>query len=192
MAVSMNTTSHLFESSFGWVITVPAEWVCLFDEPIQERVGQPPPSSVTFLPSTNSSVALTWMYTARPVPERASNAFIRDTVTPGPRNVQEAAALMTAIYPMLGSVVAARVIVLQDSTRALELVEEFVQEATGEKKKSYQLLFPIHGRPTAPVRFQRLCFYAPVELFDTLIADVAASARSFHYRRPFRFSSSSE
>ncbi len=176
--------SQLYESRFGWAITPPPGWSSL--EPDTEPgPGQPPPSAVTFIPSSHSTVSLLWMYTAKPATAKVSSAFIRETAIAGFRNLSEAAAIMMPIYPLLGELVYAKVLALEDGTKALEIEEEFVQEATGERKKSYQLLFPIHGRPTSPVRFQRLCFYAPVDVYNAMIADIVTSARSFHYRRPF-------
>lgn len=180
----MSTTSHLYKSSFGWVMSLAPGWQCLTSDIIPDS-KQPVSNVVTFFPSQDSLVSLSWMYTIKSVPEAVSSAFVRGTTTTGPRNPAEAASLIESIYPLLGTITNSQVLLLLDGSRALELEESFVQEATGEDKNSYQLIFPIHGRPTSPVRFQRLCLYATQPVYKLWANDAINTARSFHYRHPF-------
>lgn len=191
----MTALNQQYVSEYGWAITLPPGWEPLDSSSDDALVLHRP---VVFASPDNWSHCLTWMVAAGPTEPGAIEKFVTITIVPGPLDPTEAGSIANRIFATIGDVDDAEVVELEDGSPALELTETTNTEP--ETKRGYQLLMPVYfgtvmpsgveqshnvSAPGKVSRFQRLCFYAPAESFDRLIAAIRQAARSFHYLRPF-------
>lgn len=166
----------MYESEFGWAIELPPNWKRLS----RRNSGEQAPVAVFSTPD-DWSLSLTWMTSGRSVNEKSLADFDRAMFFSGRINVEDAAAIVDPIFPLVGKILSAAVVTLSDGQRALEYVETISEKNNlPVKKMSYSLILPaVNGSYRNPIYFQRLSFSATPSEFENRIADIVHAVRSF-------------
>ncbi len=179
----MSAVSEKYVSEYGWSIWLPPQWEPLASSAEKDQLVLTRPE--VFAWNRDWTVSMTWtMQVGQAEPDVVSR-FDTLTMSAGPVSPGEAQSVVQSVTPLIGEATSAEVVDLTDGSRALEITESFVQEATGEAKKGYHLILALTEGPDRPTYFQRLSFYAPAAVFDQHIYNIRLSARSFRYERPF-------
>jgi len=172
-----------YVSEYGWVMIPPAGWEKLpnSDAPVL-AVHRP----IVFSSLDDPDLSMTWMVAGHAVKEAAAQRFKDVTGNPD-ATAEDLIAIAPAIFPMIGRADSCEVVILADGSRAIEVIESYGQDDTGEGSNGYQLMWPLRGAGVDQV-FQKLCFYAPADKFAENLPQVRQAARSFYYTRPFGWS----
>lgn len=173
----MPVTQDQYTSEFGWVMQPPPGWTPL---PVSRGPVVAVHRPVVFSCEQDSDLSLTWMVAAHPMKEDVTSRFLSVTTAEEPADA-ELMEIAPTIFPVIGKVISCELVRLADGTRAVEVIETYVDE--GEKKSGYQLILPLKDAAGSPGMFQRLCFYASAPKFVEAFPAVRAAARSFHYTR---------
>lgn len=163
-----------FKSQHGWSIDLPPRWEAL--DPASPDAMETA-RNVVFGYADDWSASLTWMQPAKPVDVKVTSRFLAMTALNGRLPIDEIPDLLSTVFPVIGDVVEASAITLPDGRQALEVIESYKQGE--ESKKGYQLILTVNTRHSQAPTFQRLCFYAPDQQFDQLIASVQKACQSF-------------
>lgn len=158
----------IYSSSLGWSILLKESW-----KPEEAPVDG---SHVRFVVPGIDSMHLTWMRTVHPVNSKVVEAFDMATMLSGAVSRDEALVTLQRIWPFAGELVSACVVDLPDGRKGIETIESVPASADGRPLSVYQLVAP--NDSTGSGHFQRLYFYAPLEEFNSNLADVQLIARS--------------
>jgi hypothetical protein len=167
----------MYVSELGWAISMPPDWREL--QPAEEGYDSAVLSRID-----NPAISLTWMV-SQITEQAAADKFQTLTLSEGTKSPKETESLLERIFPLLGSVSKSSVLELADRSYAIE-TEEILSDSFGNvETKGYQLVARLNSSYHKGPVFQRLCFYAPPEQFETWLPSIREMVRSFHYVRPF-------
>lgn len=168
-----------YKSEFGWSMKLPGKWKRLTRRNPEDRT----PFAIFSTPE-DWSLSLSWMIDRSTADDETLTAFDTATMIPGAIAVDEASMVARQIFPALGEIIRANVVVLPDGKNALEIVEVISsQDPLVENKIGYALILPRRqrGEYRNQVHFQKLSFISSPKVFHERFAEVSKAAQSFQY-----------